>query len=112
MLNNFKNKAPEQDRSTVANDLEFLQPQRPVAQTVAQRSERTKSGPVSCIGSGMSIVGKIETDGPAQVFGCVEGELRASDLLIGDGAQIEGTVGCAKRHNLWLRQGHHPRQPC
>jgi cytoskeletal protein CcmA (bactofilin family) len=92
MLNNFKHRAPEQDRSTVANDLEFLQPQRPVAETVALRSERTKSGPVSCIGSGMSIVGKIETDGPAQVFGRIEGEVRASDLLIGDGAQIEGTV--------------------
>jgi len=92
MLNNLRHKAPEQDRSTVANDLEFLQPQRSVAETVALRSERTKSGPVSCIGSGMSIVGKIETDGPAQVFGRIEGEVRAFDLLIGDGAQIEGTV--------------------
>jgi cytoskeletal protein CcmA (bactofilin family) len=92
MLNNFKSKAPEQDRSTAADDLEFLQPQRPVAETVALRSERTKLGPGSYIGSDMSIVGKIETDGPAQVFGRIEGELRASDLLIGDGAQIKGTV--------------------
>src|SRR5215831_8746069 len=92
MLNNFKNKAPEQDRSTVANDLEFLQPQRLVAETIALRSERTKSGPVSCIGSDMSVVGKIETDGPAQVFGRIEGEVRASDLMIGNGAQIEGTL--------------------
>ena len=92
MLNNFRNKAPEQDRSTVANDLEFLQQQRPVAETVALRSERTKSGPASCIGSDMSVVGKIETDGPAQVFGRIEGEVRASDLMIGNGAQIEGTV--------------------
>jgi cytoskeletal protein CcmA (bactofilin family) len=30
--------------------------------------------------------------GPAQVFGQIKGEVRASDLLIGDGAQIEGTV--------------------
>jgi len=92
MLNNFKNKAPEQDRSTVANDLEFLQPQRPAAETIALRSERTKSGPVSCIGSDMSVVGRIETDGPAQVFGRIEGEVRASDLMIGDGAQIEGSI--------------------
>ena len=92
MLNNFRHKAPEQDRSTVANDLEFLQPQRPVAETVALRSERTKSGPVSCIGSDMSILGKIETDGPAQVLGHIEGEVRASDLMIGDGAQIEGSI--------------------
>ena len=92
MLNKLKHKAPEQDRSTVANDLEFLQPQRPVAETVALRPERTKSGPASCIGSGMSVVGKIETDGPAQVFGRIEGEVRASDLMIGDGAQIEGSI--------------------
>ena len=65
---------------------------RPVAETVALRSERTKSGPASCIGSGMSVIGKIECDGPAQVFGRIEGELRASDLLIGDGAEIEGNV--------------------
>jgi cytoskeletal protein CcmA (bactofilin family) len=52
----------------------------------------TKSGTSSCIGSGMSIVGNIECNGPAQVFGRIKGELHASDLLIGDGAQIEGSV--------------------
>jgi cytoskeletal protein CcmA (bactofilin family) len=52
----------------------------------------TKGGTASCIGSDMSIVGNIECDGPAQVFGRIEGELRASDLLISDGAQVEGKV--------------------
>src|SRR5262245_26069097 len=92
MFNSFKHKAPEQDRSTVSNDLDLLQPQRSVAETVAPRPERTKSGPDSCIGSDMLVVGKIECAGPANVFGRIEGELRASDLMIGDGAQIEGTV--------------------
>src|SRR5262249_16327551 len=41
---------------------------------------------------GMSIVGKIECNGAAQVFGRIEGELRASDLLVGDGATIDGSV--------------------
>ena len=40
----------------------------------------------------MSIVGNIECNGPAQIFGRIKGELRAADLLIGDGAQIEGSV--------------------
>ena len=40
----------------------------------------------------MSIVGKIECDGPAQVFGRIEGELRASDLLVGEGATVDGSV--------------------
>src|SRR5207244_8903130 len=31
-------------------------------------------------------------NGPSQVFGRIKGEVRASDLLIGDGAQIEGSV--------------------
>src|ERR671930_2287946 len=51
-----------------------------------------KAGPGSRIGSGMSIVGKIECNGPAQVFGRIEGEVRASDLLVGDGATIDGSV--------------------
>ena len=92
MLNSFKNKAAEQDKSTAPHDLEFVRPQRSVAETVMPRPERTKSGPDSCIGSGMSVVGKIECDGPAHVFGRIEGELRASDLMIGDSAQIEGSV--------------------
>jgi cytoskeletal protein CcmA (bactofilin family) len=36
--------------------------------------------------------GNIECKGQAQVFGRIEGELRASDLLISDGAQVEGSI--------------------
>ena len=58
----------------------------------AARAESANGGTVSCIGSGMSITGKIECNGPAQVFGRIEGELRASELVIGDGARIDGSV--------------------
>jgi cytoskeletal protein CcmA (bactofilin family) len=98
MLSSFKSKAAEQDRNTAANADELtgrtVQPSRTVVEPVASRPEPTtaKSGPDSRIGSGMSIVGNIECNGPAQVFGRIEGELRASDLLIGDGATIEGSV--------------------
>ena len=51
-----------------------------------------KAGMASCIGSDMSIVGNIECKGPAQVFGRIEGEVRASDLQINDGAQVEGNI--------------------
>jgi cytoskeletal protein CcmA (bactofilin family) len=40
----------------------------------------------------MSIVGNVQCTGSAHVFGRIEGELRASDLLIGEGAQIQGSV--------------------
>jgi cytoskeletal protein CcmA (bactofilin family) len=61
-------------------------------QGVAKPEPTTRAGMSSCVGSGMSIVGNVECNGPAQVFGRIEGELRASDLVIGDGAQVEGNV--------------------
>jgi cytoskeletal protein CcmA (bactofilin family) len=94
MLNSFKSKAAEQDKSVAAGAADVIeQAERSVVEQVAPKPERTtKTGPDSCIGSGMSVVGKIECNGPAQVFGRIEGELRASDLLIGESAQIEGNV--------------------
>jgi cytoskeletal protein CcmA (bactofilin family) len=92
----FKSKAPEKDQSTAANLEEVVaravQPQHSVVEHSPGREPMTKAGTSSCIGSCMSIVGNIECNGPAQIFGRIKGELRASDLLIGDGAQIEGSV--------------------
>jgi cytoskeletal protein CcmA (bactofilin family) len=98
MLSSFKSKAPEPDKNTAANADELMgrtvQPPRTLVEQVASGPEltTTKSGPDSRIGSGMSIVGKIECNGPAQVFGRIEGEVRASDLLVGDRATIDGSV--------------------
>jgi cytoskeletal protein CcmA (bactofilin family) len=97
MLSSFKSKAPEKDKHATANvgevTADTVQPEQPVVESVATRPEpATKAETHSCIGSGMSIVGNVECNGPAQVFGRIEGELRASDLLIGDGAQVEGNV--------------------
>src|SRR5262247_3093904 len=71
----------------------IVPPQAPVVERNAAKPQAdAEAATRSCIGSGMSIVGNIECNGPAQVFGQIKGELRASDLLIGDGAQIEGSV--------------------
>jgi cytoskeletal protein CcmA (bactofilin family) len=92
----FKSKAPEKDQSAAANLEEVVaravQQQHSVVEHPSGREPMTKPGTGSCIGSDMSIVGKIECNGPAQVFGRIEGELRASDLLVGDGAMIDGSV--------------------
>jgi len=93
----FKSKAPEKDKDTAAQAVEAVeravQQQHSVVEEPRPRRQPTpNAGPSSCIGSGMSIVGNIECSGPAQVFGRIKGELRASDLLIGDGAQVEGSV--------------------
>ena len=71
---------------------QWIRQQSVVERGAARTEPTTKAGTGSCIGSGMSIVGNIQCDRPAQVFGRIEGELRASDLLIGDGAQVEGNV--------------------
>src|SRR5229473_2127821 len=97
MLSSFKSKAPEKDKNAAANAAEVMertvqQQQSVVEQPPPRREPTTNAATRSCIGSGMSIVGNIECNGPAQVFGRIKGEVRASDLLIGDGAQIEGSV--------------------
>ena len=93
----FKSKALEKQKDLEANVAEVaakrVQEQHSVLEQPSSRREPTNNAPTrSCIGSGMSIVGNVECNGPAQVFGRIKGELRASDLLIGDGAQVEGSV--------------------
>jgi cytoskeletal protein CcmA (bactofilin family) len=91
MLNSMKSSAPEKDKNAAANVTEVMgRTVQPHDQAWARPGPTTKGA--SCIGSDMSIVGKIECNGPAQVFGRIEGELRASDLQISDGAQVEGNV--------------------
>jgi cytoskeletal protein CcmA (bactofilin family) len=76
----FKSKAIENDTKAVAG------------MAIDQHAAAPGSSPVSCIGSGMSIVGNVECMGPAQVFGRIDGELRATELVIGEGAEIQGSV--------------------
>jgi cytoskeletal protein CcmA (bactofilin family) len=93
MLNSIKSGVPEKDKNATANGPEVLgRTVQPHDQAWARSEPTTNAGMASCIGSDMSIVGKIDCNGPAQVFGRIEGELRASQLLISDGAQVEGNV--------------------
>src|ERR1700752_4087684 len=88
----FKSKAPEskapEPRKSEANATPAVNaaPPRPAerspapqpavqTQPAARAESSANGGTVSCIGSGMSITGKIECNGPAQVFGRIEGEL-------------------------------------
>lgn len=47
---------------------------------------------VSSISAGTTVIGKIAGAGTVKVFGRVEGELHASNVLISDGAEVEGDV--------------------
>src|SRR6201987_449833 len=91
MLDSMKSGVPEKDKNTSVGAAEGMGRVMHHDQAGARSGPTTKAGTASCIGSDMSIVGKIECNGPAQVFGRIEGELRASDLLVGDGATIDGT---------------------
>ena len=91
MLTSTKNGAPEKDRNASVGAAEVIG--RVAQHDQWARSEpTTKAGMASCIGSDMSIVGNVDCKGTAQVFGRIEGEVRASDLQISEGAQVEGSV--------------------
>jgi len=92
MLTSTKSGVPETDRNAPVSAAEVMGRVVQHDQTWAKSEPTTKAGMASCIGSDMSIVGNIECKGPAQVFGRIEGEVRASDLQISDGAQVEGSV--------------------
>jgi cytoskeletal protein CcmA (bactofilin family) len=62
----------------------------PTSAAASPSAERPEA--VCSIGSGTSIVGNITCDGPAQFYGHIEGEVRGSELLIGDGAEVVGNV--------------------
>jgi cytoskeletal protein CcmA (bactofilin family) len=49
-------------------------------------------GAVSCIGADMTVVGKVVCASRMQVLGRVEGDVQAGELVIGDGAQIQGNI--------------------
>src|SRR6201987_3963163 len=57
-----------------------------------QQMTRSAAPECSPISSGLSIVGKIVGHGSLTIFGHVEGEVRASTVVIAEGAQMEGDV--------------------
>jgi cytoskeletal protein CcmA (bactofilin family) len=98
MLSSFKGK-PDQTPPPVANltppaanpppavPLPHSRPAAPAASGASPRPET-----ICSIGSGTSIVGNITCDGPAQFYGHIEGELRGTELFIGEGAEVVGNV--------------------
>jgi cytoskeletal protein CcmA (bactofilin family) len=64
----------------------------PAPQLRETASAVSDSMEISSIGPGMTIVGKISSEGALNVLGRVEGELHASIVHISNGAQVEGTI--------------------
>src|SRR5437016_14220597 len=78
MLRRFKSKAPEKDKNAAANATEVIggmvQQQHSVVEPVVARPPIPKAGTDSCIGSGMSIVGKIDRSEERRVGKGCKGE--------------------------------------
>ena len=55
-------------------------------------AERESANEISTVSRGMTVVGKIVSEGTVHVLGQVEGELRALTVLINEGAKVEGDV--------------------
>jgi cytoskeletal protein CcmA (bactofilin family) len=99
MLSNFKGKPDQVPPTTPAKPNVAVAPSpsssspppRPV-EPAPSSGEPARPEAVCSIGSGTSIVGNITCDGPAQFYGHIEGEVRGSDLLIGEGAEVVGNV--------------------
>ncbi|MGA2892389.1 MAG: polymer-forming cytoskeletal protein [Xanthobacteraceae bacterium] len=83
MFGKSKDEAAE-DRGPVSTP-QFLR--STVAHTAPVSPEATSS-----ISAGTSIVGKVVSDGTVNIFGRIEGELRASTVVIAEGAQVEGDL--------------------
>src|ERR1700691_1902648 len=65
------------------------QPQPPEATTSA---EKVPADQISTISRSMTVVGKIVDEGTVHVLGQLEGELRALNILIGEGAKVQGDL--------------------
>jgi len=87
MFGKTKDGMPEEFKSPSATPMPHIQ-RPPVAHPAATEQE----GDVSSISSAVTVIGKISGSGAVQVFGRVEGELQASNILIYDGAEVEGNV--------------------
>jgi cytoskeletal protein CcmA (bactofilin family) len=90
MFGKSKDGSPEGDRVVTP----IAQPHRPVAMPSAAplSAQSAASEEVSSISAGMAIIGKITGEGTVKIFGRVEGELRASTVLIAEGANVEGDI--------------------
>jgi cytoskeletal protein CcmA (bactofilin family) len=57
-----------------------------------QATPVAKPSPPSLISGDLKIVGDLSSDGEIQVDGMIEGDIRTNSLLVGEGADIKGSI--------------------
>lgn len=85
MLNKFKTTPVEPERSSVTEQAA----RRPDATPVPPQAAAPE---VTIISASITVVGKISGEGAINIFGRLEGELRAATVMVSDGAQVEGEI--------------------
>lgn len=68
------------------------QPQVKASAVASPAGPAAPEAATSSISSGLSVFGKIVGEGTLQIFGNVQGEVHASTVQIGEGAQVEGNI--------------------
>jgi cytoskeletal protein CcmA (bactofilin family) len=75
MLSNFKGKPGEK-----------------APETIGSSARLAESGATSCIGPDMTVVGKVVCASRMQILGRLEGDVQTGELVVGDGALIQGNI--------------------
>lgn len=82
----FSSSKSAPDNKTVNNPAGAARP------TTTQPPGKTSPGMVSTLGPGFQVTGNIVCEGSVQIFGRVIGDIHASQLFVGEGAHVEGSV--------------------
>lgn len=79
----------------------------------ASGGAKTSANAVTTLGAGTLITGNVICEGSAQIFGRVVGDIEASQVVVGDGAEVEGNITA---HDIAISgtfkgtiRGHHVR---
>ncbi|MET1047209.1 MAG: polymer-forming cytoskeletal protein, partial [Hyphomicrobium sp.] len=97
MLPNFRRSEPELSKSqTTASASETGSPQTPTFQPrpflTVPRANAAGPKSVSVIGADLTITGNLTCRGEVQVDGIVEGDIEGSNVVIGEGATVTGSI--------------------
>ena len=90
MLPNFRRSEPE--ASTIETNSSAPSPfqARPFLTIPRTAGDAPKS--VSIIGAGLTITGNLTCKGEVQVDGVVEGDIHGSNVVVGEGATVTGSI--------------------
>ena len=93
MFGKKKDSQPDKDQAaTLPYAAEVVEQHIQQRKAVQPEAAPTQPEATSCISCSMTVVGKLVGDGSVMVYGHVDGELQASNVVVCEGAQVEGNI--------------------